>query len=219
LPRSDLLVGRYPAEQPVLTIDHHWLVFMRRTLLTLAILGLVWIGYLAWPTYDLFVLIRAIETHDVNTVTRCVYFDPVRLSLTNQVLDAYLPRSGIEIGPLRRNIAAAAIADPVVQKLISVEALSQLLTVGWPATVVPDAPAPGTVGITTNTIGTFWQIFQNSEYGLGRFKVAGPAALPPQQRFHLEFRLLQWHWRLVGVTLPKNIQDLLADELAKATRR
>src|SRR5262249_20977191 len=99
---------------------------MRRTLLTLAILGLVWIGYMAWPVYDLFVLIRAIETHDVNTVTRRVYFDAVRLSLTNQVLDAYLPRSGIEIGPLRRNIAAAAIANPVVQKLISVEALSQL---------------------------------------------------------------------------------------------
>jgi hypothetical protein len=49
--------------------------------------------------------------------------------------------------------------------------------------------------------------------------VAGPAVLPPQQRFHLEFRLLQWHWRLVGVTLPENIQNLLADELAKATRK
>src|SRR5438132_10708694 len=139
-----------------------WLVFTRRTLLTLAILGLVWIGYLAWPVYDLFVLIRAIETHDVNTVTRRVYFDAVRLSLTNQVLDAYLPRSGIAIGPLRRNIAAAAIADPVVQKLISVEALSQLLTLGWPATVVSDAPAPGTVGRTTNSIGAFWQTLQNS---------------------------------------------------------
>jgi hypothetical protein len=28
--------------------------------MTLAILGLVWIGYIAWPVYDLFVLIRAI---------------------------------------------------------------------------------------------------------------------------------------------------------------
>jgi hypothetical protein len=49
--------------------------------------------------------------------------------------------------------------------------------------------------------------------------VAGPAALPPQHRFHLEFRLLQWHWRLVGITLPGNIQNLLADELANATRK
>jgi hypothetical protein len=54
---------------------------------------------------------------------------------------------------------------------------------------------------------------------LGRFEVAAPAALPPQQRFQLTFRLLQWRWRLVAVTLPENIQNLLADELIKATRR
>src|SRR5262245_43009003 len=192
---------------------------MRRTLLILTILGLVWIGYMAWPIYDLFVLIRAIETRDVNIATRHVYFDAVRVSLTNQVIDAYVRRTGTQIGPLRRNIAAAAIANPVVEKLISFEALSQLLTLGWPVTVVPDGTPPGTIGITTNTIGTIWQIFGNSEYGFGRFEVAGPAALPQQQRFHLEFRFLQWHWRLVRVTLPQNIQNLLADELAKAMRK
>jgi hypothetical protein len=192
---------------------------MRKTVVTVAVLALVWIGYLAWPVYDLFVLIRAIETHDVDTVTRRVYFDAVRISLTNQVVDAYVRRTGMQIGPLRRNIAAAAIANPVVEKLISREALSQLLTVGWPVTVVPDGPPSGTIGITTNTIGTIWQIFGNSEYGFRRFEVAGPAVLPPQQRFRLEFRLLQWHWRLVGVILPANIQNLLADELVKAMRK
>src|SRR5215831_4209947 len=173
---------------------------MRHTTRVVAVLALVWIGYLAWPIYDLFVLLRAVESRDVGAVTDVVYFDAVRISLTNQVVDAYLRRTGIQIGPLRRNIAAAAIANPVVEKLISSEALSQLLTRGWPVTVVSDAPPPGTVGITTNTIGTIWQIFGNSEYGLGRFEVAGPAALPPQQRFHLEFRLLQWDWRLVAAT-------------------
>jgi hypothetical protein len=43
--------------------------------------------------------------------------------------------------------------------------------------------------------------------------------LPQQQRFGLTFRLLQWRWRLVGVTLPENIQNLLADELVKAMRK
>ena len=178
---------------------------MRRALLTVAVLGLVWIGYMAWPVYDLLVLVRAIETRDVERVVRHVYFDAVRISLTNQVVDAYVRRTGIQIGPLRRNIAAAAIANPVVEKLISPEALSQLLTVGWPVTVVPDGPPPGTIGITTNTIGTIWQIFGDSEYGFGKFEVAGPAALSQQQRFRLEFRLLHWHWRLVGVILPENI--------------
>jgi hypothetical protein len=141
----------------------------------------------------------------------------VRASLTNQIVAAYVRRTGIQISPLTQRMAASAlgIADPVVTKLISPEALSELLSVGWPVTVVPDPP-PGTVGITRSTMGTLWQIFRNSEYGFDRFEVAGPAALPKQQRFYLTFRLLQWRWRLVGVTLPGSIQDLLADELIKA---
>jgi hypothetical protein len=193
---------------------------MRKTIATLVVLGLILIGYTAWPLYDLFVLVRAIETRDVDTVVRHVYFNQVRISLTNQIVDAYVRRTGIQISPLARSMAAAAlsIADPVVKKLISPEALSELLAVGWPVAVVPDPP-PGTIGITRSTMGTIWQVFANSEYGLGRFEVAAPAALPPQQRFGLTFRLLQWRWRLVAVTLPENIQNLLADELIKATRR
>ena len=193
---------------------------MRKTIATVAILSLILIGYTAWPLYDLFVLVRAIETRDVGTVTRHVYFDQVRISLTNQVVAAYVRRTGIQISPLARSMGAAAlsIADPVVKRLISPEALSELLAVGWPVAVVPDPP-PGTIGITRSTMGTIWQVFGNSEYGLGRFEVAGPTALPQQERFGLTFRLLQWRWRLVAVTLPENIQNLLADELIKAMRR
>jgi Protein of unknown function (DUF2939)/FAD binding domain len=92
---------------------------MRKTMATVVVPGLVWIGYTAWPLYDLFVLVRAIETCNVQTVTRHVYFDAVRVSLTNQVVAAYVRRTGIQISPLARNVAAAAIADPVVKGLIS----------------------------------------------------------------------------------------------------
>src|SRR5258708_25999864 len=104
---------------------------------------------------------HAIETRDVERVVRHVYFDAVRISLTNQVVDAYLRRTGTQIGPLRRNIAAAAIANPIVEKLISPEALSELLSAGWPVTVIPDAP-PGTVGRTRRSVGTICQIFVTS---------------------------------------------------------
>jgi hypothetical protein len=190
---------------------------MRKTIAALLVLGLAWAGYIAWPLYELLVLVQAIETRDVGTVTRHVYFDAVRISLTNQIVDAYVRRTGIQIGPLRRNMAAAAIADPVVKKLVSAQALTELLAVGWPIAVLPDAPQ-GTIGIKRSTVGTIWQIFGNSEYGLGRFEVTGPAALPPRQPFGLTFRLLQWRWRLVAIALPENIQNLLADELVKAAR-
>ena len=114
-------------------------------------------------------------------------------------------------------MAAAAIANPVVERLISPEAVSQLLSAGWPTPVLP-AP-PGTVGITTDTIGTIWRVFANSEYGLGWFEVAAPAGLPRQRRFRLQFRLLQWRWRLVGIIVPEHIVNLLADELVKAVQK
>jgi hypothetical protein len=193
---------------------------MRKTIATLVVLSLILIGYTAWPLYNLFVLVRAIETRDVDTVVRHVYFNQVRISLTNQIVDAYVRRTGIQISPLARSMATAAlgIADPIVNKLISPEALSELLAVGWPVPVLPDPP-PGTIGITRSTIGNIWQVFGNSEYGVGRFEVAAPAVLPPRERFWLTFRLLQWRWQLVAVTLPENIQNLLADELIKAMRK
>jgi hypothetical protein len=159
------------------------------------------------------------ETRDVGTVTRHVYFDAVRASLTQQVVAAYVRRTRINISPFAQSMAAGTlgIANPTVQKLISPEALSELIGIGWPVTVGSDPP-PGTVGITERTIGTIWQIFKNSEYGFARFEVAAPSVLPQQQRFRLTFRLLQWRWRLVAVTLPENIQNLLGDELAKTLR-
>ena len=189
---------------------------MRQTAATLTVLGVIWIGYTVWPLYDLFVLVRAIETRDVGTVLRHVNFGAVRVSLTEQVLAAYLRRTGLQLTPLAQRMAVSAvgIADPVVNKLISPEALSDLLTAGWPIAVVPTAP-PGAIGISNKTIGTIWQVFRNSEYGLGRFQVSAPAAVAPRQRFGLTFRLLQWRWKLSSVDLPESIQDLLADELIK----
>ena len=192
---------------------------MRKTIATVVTLVLVWLGYTAWPLYDLWVLVHAMENRDVGTVTRLVYFDAVRVSLTNQVMAAYVRRTRINISPFAQSVAAGAlgIANPIVHKLISPEALSELFGMGWPVTVNSDPP-PGMVGITERTIGTIWQIFKNSEYGFARFEVAAPSVLPRQQRFRLTFQLLQWRWRLVAVTLPENIQNLLGDELAKALR-
>jgi hypothetical protein len=59
---------------------------MRKTIATVVVLSVILIGYTGWPLYDLFVLVRAIETRDVDTVVRHVYFDQVRISLTNQIV-------------------------------------------------------------------------------------------------------------------------------------
>jgi hypothetical protein len=159
-------------------------------------------------------LVRSVEERDINTVVRYVYFDAVRKSLAGQVVAAYVRRTGTQLNPFAQGMAASAfgVADPIVNRLITPEALSELLTAGWPVAIDPVVPQ-GTVGITRNTIGTIWEVYRNSEYGLGRFEVSAPTILPPQQRIGLTFHLLQWRWRLVALNLPQDFQDMLADRL------
>ena len=192
---------------------------MGKAIATLLVLGLAWVGYVAWPLYDLYVLVRAFEARDVDAVKTYVYFDSVRRSLADQIVAAYVRRSGVQVNPLVQGIAgsAFAIADPIVAKVISPEALSEFLTTGWPVTVLPDVPQDA-VGISRKTLGNAWQIFAASEYGLARFNVSLPRELSRPQRFGLEFKLLQWRWRLTGLILPESIQNVLADELIKTMK-
>jgi|SRR5262249_41169606 hypothetical protein len=76
---------------------------------TVVILVLVWIGYTAWPLYDLLVLVHAMETRDVGTVTRHVYFDAVHVSLTQQVVAAHIRRTRINISPFAQSMAAGTL--------------------------------------------------------------------------------------------------------------
>jgi hypothetical protein len=190
---------------------------MPKTIITLLVIALVWIGYIVWPLYELALMVRAIDERDLPTVTRHVNFDRVRVSLTEQVVAAYMRRSGIKPNLLAQQAFAAGVL-PVVDKLVSPEALSDLLAVGWPVAVAPNPPL-GTLGINQKTLGTAWQIFGASNYGIGRFGVSAPMELPPSNRFGLTFQLLQWRWQLTRVILPEGIQNLLADELIKATKR
>ena len=191
---------------------------MLKTIITLLIIAVVWIGYIVWPLYELAVMVRAIDERDLPTVVRHVNFDRVRVSLTEQVVAAYMRRSGVKPNLLAQQAFAAGILNPVVNKLVSPEALSDLLAVGWPVAVAPNPPL-GTLGINQKTLGTAWQIFGASNYGIGRFEVSAPMELLPPNRFRLTFQLLAWRWQLARVILPENIQNLLADELIKATER
>src|SRR5215470_5259955 len=98
---------------------------MRKTILTIAVLALAWIAYLAWPAYDLAQFVRAIERGDAAAAAHYVNLGRVRISLLEQVAEAYVQRSGARPGPLVHG-AVASIAEPVVAKLISPQALTDL---------------------------------------------------------------------------------------------
>src|SRR5262245_6013062 len=193
---------------------------MRKTVAAVVLLVVLWLGYVIWPLHDVVQLARAFETGNVETLRYHISFPAVRTSLTRQIIEVYLKQAGVKVNPLLQGAAAGAassIADPIVEKLISPEALAAFMHAGWPQTVAPDKPASA-IGINPQTIGTTWQMFMQSDYGIGRYEISLPAAVPRAQRFALAFRLTRWRWRLVGITLPEPIQMLLADELIKAVK-
>jgi len=51
---------------------------MRKTILTIAVLTLAWIAYLAWPAYDLAQFVRAIERGDAVTAAHYINLARVR---------------------------------------------------------------------------------------------------------------------------------------------
>ena len=61
---------------------------MRKTIVALVVIGLVWVGSTASPLYELTVLVRAIDARDQATVAQHVNCDRVRVSLTEQVMAA-----------------------------------------------------------------------------------------------------------------------------------
>jgi DUF2939 family protein len=189
---------------------------MRKTILFLAVLALAWIAYLAWPAYDLSQFVRAIERGDATTAVRYVNMPRVRKSLTDQITEAYLQRTGARSGPLVHG-AVGALADPIVHKLISPEAFTELLRIGWPRAVLPEPPSDSS-GITLAGLGTTLQLFAAAEYGIGRYEVTVPVGTPPERAFALQFRLAQWRWQLAAVRVPEAIRLLLADEVIKSAK-
>ena len=189
---------------------------MRKTILFLAVLAVAWIAYLAWPAYNLSQFVRAVERGDATTAAHYVNLARVRTSLIEQITAAYLQRTGARSGPLVHG-AVGALADPIVYKLISPEALTELLRIGWPRAVLAEPPSD-TTGISLAALGTAWQLFAAAEYGIGRYEVSLPVSAPPERAFVLQFRLAQWRWQLAGVRMPEQIRLLLADEIIKSTK-
>jgi len=189
---------------------------MRKTILFLAVLALAWIAYLAWPAHDLSQFVRAVERGDAATAAHYVNMPRVRKSLTEQITEAYVQRTGARSGPLVQG-AVGAFADPIVHKLISPEAFTELLRIGWPRAVLPEPPSNSS-GITLAGLGTTLQLFAAAEYGIGRYEVTVPVGAPPERAFGLQFRLAQWRWQLAAVRVPEPIRLLLADEVIKSAK-
>jgi hypothetical protein len=105
-----------------------------------------------------------------------------------------------------------------VGKLISPEALLDLLRNGRPSAVFPDN-VPPIEGLSSEALGNFWRVYPNSELGIARFFITVPVGKPRAESFRLGFCLTGWRWKLCSAELPDQLQIRLAKEISKSEQQ
>jgi hypothetical protein len=186
---------------------------MRKTIVVLLVLLLVFGAGAIWPFTALYDIATKAETGDAAGVSERIDFAALRRSLTRQIINAYIRLSGIKVAPGGITAAVAgSIADPLVEKLVSPEALIDLLRNGWPGAALPERP-PGLAAIGSASFGNWWALFANSEYGLSGFSVSLPVEKPEAQQFRVYLSLSRQGWKLSGLDLPEEIVTKLTEQL------
>jgi len=172
-------------------------------------------AYVAWPFASLYEVVRAAQAGDAARIEQRVDFPALRRSLVAQLIEAHarlsgkrLDRSGLTVG------IASGFASPLVEQLVSPAMLAEIMRNGWPNKMLPDKPA-GVEGLDSNTLGNVWQLYLNSDYGIGEARFSVPVNRPKEKQFRVRLALSGWTWKLSGLDLPWELQERLAREFVK----
>jgi hypothetical protein len=189
---------------------------MRKTLGVFAILLVLWLGYIVWPFASLFSVVRAAQARDAVALAQRVDFPKLRRSMAVQILQAYVGLSGVKLEGASVAIGlTAAFADPFIEKLLTPAALTELVRSGWPKDALGDEVPPDAQGLASAGLGNVWQLYLNSDYGIGTVRVSLPIHQPRDKQFRVELSLSEWTWKLSGLDLPAALKERLARELAR----
>jgi hypothetical protein len=162
--------------------------------------------------------VRAAQSADAAQLEQCVDFPELRRSLTGQIMGAYVRRTGKQPPGTGMLLGAAfSIADPLVAKLVTPENLAEVMKTGWARGLLGErTPAARDIGgLDTGKLGTLWQLYYNSDYGIGEFRVPVPVGTPAEKQFRIRLALSGWHWKMTSLDIPHALQDRLAEELLR----
>jgi hypothetical protein len=194
---------------------------MRWTLRISFLLFLAWLAFLVSPFWALYDLSRAVEAKDVARITERVNFTAVRASLSRQIVGAYVDQQ--DLGALDRDFAINAgtsVINPVVEELVTPEALADLLQRGWPPQLPRAGRATSPLRLDLGSFGTAWQAFITSEtQGFRSITIPLPPGEDRQKQFRLTLRLRGATWRLTGIDLPKTVREALIKRASQAVSK
>jgi len=191
---------------------------MRKTLVCIIALAAIVAAYSAWPFFGLYEVVRAAQSADAARLAERVDFPALQRSLSGQIMGAYMrmpgarpERSGLILG------AAFSLADPLVAKLLTPENIAEVMKTGWSRAVLGErtAAASDIAGLDADKLGTLWQLYFDSDYGIGEFRVPVPVGAPAEKQFRIRLALSGWRWRMSGLDIPHALQDRLALELMR----
>jgi hypothetical protein len=186
---------------------------MRKTLVIVIILVLMFVAGAVWPFTALYDLAAKAEAGDVAGLNQRLDLPALRRALTGQLIRTYIRISGVKVNPggIVAGVAGSVV-DPIIEKLMTPEILTAMLRTGWPGTVLPERPA-GLQGLGSIKSASLWPLFLNSNYGISGFSVSVPPEMPPEQQYRLTLSLSKQGWRLSRLDLPDQIQVKLVEQL------
>jgi hypothetical protein len=192
---------------------------MKRIIICLTIV-LVAVGYLlASPFVGLAHLRSAIDARNASALSERIDFQRLRNSLGQQIVSTYLKITGksAQLGQLGTSIATsvgASMAEPLLADLVNPEMMLDLLSGSGVSTASLQIPA-GLGPFSKDAVGSAWQIFINTEYGIGNFYIRLPTSTAATEQFRLRFQVLQWNWKITAIDLPERLRVELAKELQR----
>lgn len=166
------------------------------------------------PFVALYDLSKAVEAKDLARIEARVNFNALRVSLTRQLLGDYLEQK--DLGGLNRQLVAdagAAALNPVVENLVTPQALVDLLEDGWPQQAAGSGNGSlSPVRLDLGSLREAWRVFISSEsQGFRSITIPLPADASTENQFRIVMRLRGTTWRLSGLELP----DALRENLTK----
>ncbi|WP_419951055.1 DUF2939 domain-containing protein [Methylobacterium sp.] len=201
-------------------------------------LVLAWFVYTLTPFWMLYDLARAVQARDVGYVERHVNFRTLRQSMIRQVSAAAAQPRGeagaeVPLSPDKQRLieAAAALAEPLTESLVTAQSVIDLLDDGIPQSLdlgplggdgawSKAEHASSAAGLKIETIFRLVPYYFASDMrGFRALVIAVPPEAPRAQRFRLRLRLRGWSWRLVEIELPSELRNRIASKVARARNR
>ena len=187
-----------------------------------------WFAFTLTPLWALYDLARAVQAHDTDYIARHVNFRTLRLSVIRQAVAAAQARdpAAPDVEPRDRQRiaeAAAALAIPIAEALVTPATVVDLLDDGWPQSVELGRDGPKTKpagGLHIESVRRLIPFYLASEMRGFRTVVIG---IPPEagrdRRLRIRLRLRGWSWRLVDIELNDELRERIAQSFVRTSAK